>query len=97
VDFHRSKCFFFKALAVTINNIMQSKKQSFIESFTNTLIGFVISLIATFIVLPLFGIKSTFAQNLGITICFTIISIVRGYVIRRYFNKKNYDTNQIRK
>ena len=67
---------------------MQTKKQSFIESLTNTAVGFTISLMATFIVLPLFNIKSSFAQNLGITICFTVISIIRGYVIRRYFNKK---------
>ncbi|QQV90944.1 hypothetical protein Freya2_7 [Polaribacter phage Freya_2] len=68
---------------------MQSKKQSFIESLTNTAVGFTISLMATFMVLPLFNIKSSFAQNLGITICFTFISITRGYVIRRYFNNKN--------
>jgi hypothetical protein len=40
-------------------------------------------------VLPLFGIHSTALKNLGITICFTVISILRGYLIRRYFNKKN--------
>jgi uncharacterized protein YneF (UPF0154 family) len=39
-------------------------------------------------VLPLFGIQSTVLKNLGITVCFTVISILRGYLIRRYFNKK---------
>jgi putative Mn2+ efflux pump MntP len=67
---------------------MQSKKQSFIESLTNTGVGFAISLMATFIVLPLFNIKSSITQNIGITLCFTLISIIRGYIIRRYFNKK---------
>jgi putative Mn2+ efflux pump MntP len=67
---------------------MQSKKQSFIESLTNTGVGFAISLMATFIVLPLFNIKSSIPQNIGITLCFTLISIIRGYIIRRYFNKK---------
>jgi hypothetical protein len=68
---------------------MQSKKESFKESLINTFIGFTISLAATFLVLPLFGIHSTALKNLGITICFTVISILRGYLIRRYFNKKN--------
>lgn len=67
---------------------MQTKKQSLKESLTNTFIGFLISLLATFIVLPMFGIQSTFLKNIGITICFTVISIIRGYLIRRYFNNK---------
>ena len=40
---------------------MQTKKQSFIESLTNTAVGFTISLMATFIVRTLFSIKSTVA------------------------------------
>lgn len=68
---------------------MQTKKQSFLETIVNTFIGFAISLIATFIILPLFGIESTVAKNIGITMCFTVISILRGYVVRRYFNSRN--------
>ena len=67
---------------------MQTKKQSFIESLSNTAVGFLISLAATFIVLPIFNVHSTFSKNIGITICFTFISIIRSYLIRRYFNKK---------
>jgi len=67
---------------------MQSKKESLKESLINTFLGFTISLAATFLVLPLFGIQSTVLKNLGITVCFTVISILRGYLIRRYFNKK---------
>lgn len=67
---------------------MQTKKQSLIESATNTAVGFVISLCATFVVMPLFGFNSSFGKNLGITLVYTAISIVRGYVVRRWFNKK---------
>ena len=66
----------------------QTKRQSLIETITNTAIGFVVSLLATFIVLPLFGIDSTPTKNVGVTLCFTVISILRGYVVRRYFNNK---------
>lgn len=68
---------------------MQSKKQSLVESITNTFVGFIISLTAIFLILPLFGVESTPVKNIGITLCFTIISILRGYLIRRFFNKKN--------
>lgn len=64
----------------------QTKKQSFIESIANTFVGFIISLSATFFIFPLVNIASTPSKNFAITVFFTFISIVRGYVIRRYFN-----------
>ena len=67
---------------------MQSRKESAIESVVNTSVGFAISLIAVFIILPLFGVVSTAIKNIGITICFTVISLLRGFLIRRYFNRK---------
>jgi hypothetical protein len=66
---------------------MQSKKESLKESLINTSLGFAISLAATFLVLPLFGIESTPLKNIGITVCFTVISVLRSYLVRRYFNK----------
>lgn len=66
----------------------QTKKQSFVESLTNTAVGFVISLGSTFVIFPLVGYASTFSKNLIVTLFFTVVSILRGYVIRRYFNKK---------
>ena len=68
---------------------MQSRKQSFIESLLNVIIGFLISILATFIIFPLVGIKSTPLQNITSTIGFTLVSLIRQYVIRRYFNKIN--------
>lgn len=66
---------------------MQTKKQSFKEAVTNTAIGFVISYASTFLIFPLVGFESSGGKNLIITIYFTIISILRGYVVRRCFNK----------
>ena len=68
---------------------MQTKKQSFLESITNTLVGFIISLAATFVIFPIVGVASTGAKNIAITLFFTIISVLRGYVVRRFFNKTN--------
>ena len=66
---------------------MQSRKHSLLESMTNTAVGFVISvLVWEFVVKPVWDIHTTFAENLTITLLFTVISIARGYVLRRFFN-----------
>jgi hypothetical protein len=67
---------------------MQTKKQSFIESLTNTLVGFLFSFASTFLIFPLMGMQGSVGKNFVITIFFTVVSVLRGYVIRRYFNKK---------
>ena len=66
---------------------MQTKKYSLIESITNTFVGFMVSLLAQLIIYPAMSIKVTFSQNIKITLIFTIISISRGYIIRRFFNR----------
>ncbi|WP_438710840.1 DUF7220 family protein [Aquimarina muelleri] len=67
---------------------MQTKKQSLIEACSNTVIGFLISFASTFLIFPLVGIASSAGKNIIITLFFTAISILRGYLIRRVFNKK---------
>jgi len=67
---------------------MQTKKHSLIESITNTAIGFIISLLVQLILYPAMNIDVRFEQNIIITIVFTSVSIARGYVVRRVFNRK---------
>ena len=67
---------------------MQSKKQSFIESLINILIGYLTALISQILIFPLFDIYVTFQDNLLIGLYFTVISLARSYLVRRYFNKK---------
>jgi len=67
---------------------MQSKKYSLIESITNTFIGFIISLMIQLAIYPIMNIPVKFHQNIIITFVFTGASILRGYLIRRYFNHK---------
>jgi predicted Na+-dependent transporter len=63
----------------------QTKFESFIEAVINTLIGFLIT--ATFLpfVNHVCGIVMTKAQMGWSTLLFTIISVARGYIIRRFF------------
>ena len=67
---------------------MQSKMDSLIETPTNVGIGWFISFIANMLVLPLFGYNINLTDGVLISIIFTIISIIRGYVVRRWFNSK---------
>jgi hypothetical protein len=65
---------------------MQTKTQSLIEVLAGTAIGFCIALAAQVLITRHYGIISTFAQDVWITIFFTGISIIRGYAVRRFFN-----------
>jgi predicted membrane protein len=66
---------------------MQSKSMSLIETTASTVIGFLVSLVVTHFVLPLFGHAITFSDNLYITTIFTVVSIIRSYCVRRLFNR----------
>ena len=68
---------------------MQSKKHSIIESVANTLIGLVTSFLIQLIIYPLLDILVSINQNIIITLVFFTVSIIRGYLIRRLFNKKD--------
>lgn len=65
----------------------QSKLHSFCESLCNVLIGYVIAIGSQLVILPLYDIHVTFSQNLTMGLLFTIISFVRNYILRRWFNK----------
>jgi hypothetical protein len=65
----------------------QSKKHSIYESITNVILGLVISFLIQLILYPLLGIEVSLNQNIFITFVFFIASFVRGYLIRRFFNK----------
>lgn len=65
----------------------QSRRGSMVEACANVAIGYGINFAANLLVLPLFGLAVTAADAAGIGVIFTGISLVRGYVIRRAFNK----------
>jgi uncharacterized protein YacL len=67
----------------------QTKKQSAIESIANIIVGLLTSFLIQLWIYPLLNIPVTFSQNIIITIVFFLASFIRGYLIRRYFNKIN--------
>ena len=64
----------------------QSRLGSMIEACANVVIGYGINFAANLLVLPLFGLPVTAAEAAGIGVVFTLISLVRSYVLRRAFN-----------
>lgn len=65
---------------------MQSRRQSLIETLAGVAIGFVVSMLISMVVYPLHGHAFSLAQNASITVIFTVVSILRGYWVRRFFN-----------
>ena len=67
---------------------MQSRLESLVEVLLNTVIGWLTAIITQIIIFPLFDIHVSFSEQIGISLIFTTIAIVRSYMIRRWFNKK---------
>ncbi len=65
----------------------QSRSGSLLETAVSTAIGFAVSWCATLIVLPLFGHAVTAGPAFGITCIYTVLSVLRGYAVRRAFNR----------
>lgn len=64
----------------------QSRKGSLIEALFNTAIGFAINYVANLAIFPLFGLHISPQANFLMGLIYTVISVVRSYVVRRWFN-----------
>ena len=65
----------------------QSRAQSMIESAANVVIGYMVALGSQLVVFPMFGVHLPLQDNLLIGLWFTAISLVRSYLVRRWFNR----------
>ena len=65
---------------------MQSKRNSAFEAATNVAIGYTVSVLANVLILPLFGYNVTIGDSFAIGLAFTLVSLVRSYLLRRAFN-----------
>lgn len=66
----------------------QTRLGSLIEAVMNVLIGYGVAILSQVLVFPLFGIYVPLRTNLWIGAWFTLISLVRSYIIRRWFNAR---------
>ena len=72
----------------------QTRLGSLIEALFNVVIGFAINFVANILILPLIGFHITVGQNLFIGVLYTVISVARSYVVRRWFNARLHATAQ---
>ena len=67
---------------------MQTRLDSLLESGVNILVGYLVALVSQLALFPMFGIHVPLTTNLWIGFWFTLVSLVRSYLLRRYFNGK---------
>lgn len=65
---------------------MQTKFASFVEAWANIAVGFTINFVGNIFVWPIFGLRMTAGIAFWGGVIFTVISLVRQYVLRRWFN-----------
>ena len=64
---------------------MQTKTGSMIEAIVNVVVGYGIAVTSQVLIFPLVGIHVALHTNMLIGLIFTVISLVRSYVLRRVF------------
>lgn len=64
----------------------QTKLVSLIETVFSTVVGFLLSFTLQYFIFPVYGVHVSVETNLQLTGIFTVLSIARGYAIRRLFN-----------
>jgi len=65
----------------------QTRTASLLEAGTNVLVGYLVAVLAQQLVVPLFGIETTLAEDSAIAAAFTAVSLARSYLLRRVFER----------
>lgn len=68
----------------------QSRRMSLVEAAANVVIGYGIAVATQVVVFPLFGIHITLADDLTIGGIFALVSLLRGFVLRRLFERLSW-------
>ena len=63
----------------------QSRAMSLVEAVANVVVGYGVAVVTQILILPVFGLQTTLAQNLKMGAVFTIVSLGRSYALRRLF------------
>lgn len=66
---------------------MQKRRHSALETVIGTAIGFAVSLFLQLVFYPLVGIHVPLGIDFLAVAVFTIASLIRGYYVRRLFNR----------
>ena len=67
-------------------DMRQSRLMSATEATVNVLVGYSVAVGTQAAIFPMFGLTATLGQNMAMGAVFTIVSLVRSYLLRRVFN-----------
>jgi len=65
----------------------QSRIMSMVEAATNVVVGYVLAVATQIVVFPWFGLEAAFGEHLAIGTAFVVVSLARGYLLRRLFER----------
>jgi hypothetical protein len=64
----------------------QTKTGSLVEVWINIFVGFGINFVANMTIFPWFGFDVSAKQSIEIGLIMTVVSLLRSYLLRRWFN-----------
>lgn len=64
--------------------MQQTKIESLIEACINVAIGFLISVLANFVIFPIVGLPVNTGQIMAVGAFMTVVSVIRSYIVRRF-------------
>jgi hypothetical protein len=67
--------------------LAQSRAMSFAEAVTNVVVGYGIALATQLLLFPVLGLTIAITENVVIAAMFTLVSLVRSFVLRRLFER----------
>lgn len=70
----------------------QTRLSAIVEAVINALVGYVISFAAQLVIYPAYGAHFSLMDNVHIGILFLMLSLLRSYVIRRWFDGMIHNT-----
>jgi hypothetical protein len=74
--------------------VNQTRLGSLIETLVSLCLGFLINWTANMWILPLYGFHITGSQAFTMGLIFTVISVIRQYAVRRWFNHRLHKVSQ---
>lgn len=67
---------------------MQSRRESLVEALVGTLVAYVVGVLTNLVLFEVYDLPLGLRHANEITIIFTALSLLRGYIVRRVFNAK---------
>lgn len=65
----------------------QTRLMSLVEAIANVVVGYGIAVLTQLLVFPWFGLPARIGDALAIGAVFTLVSLIRGFALRRLFER----------